>query len=111
MQFILRREKKHDIIFSPLQSEFAKKTLKELRIETDSIVFICNQKQFIKSGAALRICLELKGLWPLMIVFVIMPAFIRDFVYDFIAKKRVKWFGSSPYCKVISEVNKKRFIE
>jgi predicted DCC family thiol-disulfide oxidoreductase YuxK len=111
VKFLLKKERKHDLIFSPLQSEFAKSQLNKFNIKTDSIVYIHNNKVYTKSGAALRLCLRLKYLWPLMAVFLIVPPFIRDFVYDYIAKNRITWFGTAEYCEVMTPKIKERFVE
>lgn len=111
VKFLLKKEKSNDLLFSPLQSEFAKNQLNKFNIHTDSIVYIHNNKAYTKSGAALRLCLRLKYLWPLMAVFLIVPPFIRDFVYDFIAKNRITWFGTAEYCAVIKPEIRIRFIE
>lgn len=110
VKFILEREKKSKLLFSPLQSEHAKKLLQQFNLNTDSIVYIHKNKAHIKSGAALRVCLQLKGLWPLMIVLIIVPAFIRDAVYDYIARKRITWFGKTDYCEVMTPELNKRFV-
>lgn len=111
VKFLLKKEKSNDLLFSPLQSEFAKNQLNKFNIHTDSIVYIHNNKAYTKSGAALRLCLRLKYLWPLMAVFLIVPPFIRDFVYDFIAKNRITWFGTAEYCEVMTREIRIRFIE
>lgn len=52
------------------------------------IVFIKEQKVFIKSEAVLEILKEAGGLWRILYVFKVVPSPIRDFVYNFIAKNR-----------------------
>lgn len=111
VKFLIRNERKPELLFSPLQSEYGKAILKKHGITTDSIVYIRNNKAYTKSGAALRLCLRLKGLWPLMIVFLIVPYFIRDFIYDYIAKNRITWFGSTEYCEVMTKEIRERFVE
>lgn len=110
VKFILKKEKSNDLLFSPLQSEFAKSQLKKFNIQTDSIVYIHKNKAYTKSGAVLRLCLRLKYMWPLIAVFLIVPSFIRDFVYDCIAKNRIAWFGSTEYCEVMTKEVKERFV-
>lgn len=110
VNFILRKEINHDLLFSPLHSEFAKYQLKKFQLKTDSIVYIRNQKAYTKSGAVLRICLQLKGFWPVMIVFMAVPWFIRDFIYDYVAKNRLQWFRKSEYCSVMNQTTIHRFV-
>ena len=90
-----------------------KAILKQFNLEgkTDSIVFIKNEKAFIKSSGALQLTKYLKGLWPFLFGFIIVPKFIRDAVYDYIAKNRIKWFGTADYCEMMTPEIKKRFLE
>jgi predicted DCC family thiol-disulfide oxidoreductase YuxK len=113
VKFVLKKEKKDELFFSPLQSEFAKQKLKELHVSgnTETMVLLENNKIYFRSTAALRTTKYLKGLWPLMMGFLIVPKFIRDAVYSYIAKNRITWFGSADYCGMITPELKKRFLE
>lgn len=113
VKFILRKEKNQEIIFSPLQSDFAQHLLKEKNIiqNLDTMMLFQNGKTYLRSSAALRVTKYLKGLWPLMMVFLIVPPFIRDLVYNYIAKNRITWFGLADYCDMMTPELKKRFIE
>ncbi len=113
VRFILKHEKDQELYFSALQSETGKQVLKQFELgnKTDSIVFIKNGKAFIRSSAALQITKHLKALWPLLFGFYIVPKFIRDAVYNYIAKNRIKWFGAADYCEMMTPELKKRFLE
>lgn len=112
IKFIIRHEKKKELYFSALQSEFGTSVLKHFGlVGQDSIVFIENGKAFIKSGAAIRICKYLKIPWPMIMGFIIVPPFIRNFFYDFIARNRIKWFGVAEYCEMITPELRKRFLD
>lgn len=113
MKFILKKERNHHLLFAPLESQKGKNLLKQFDLEgkADSIVYITKGKAHIKSGAALRLCLQLKGLWPLMMGFMIVPPFIRDFIYDYIAKNRITWFGTADYCELMTPETNGRFVE
>lgn len=113
VQFILKRETNHNIKFCSLQSDFGIALLTKYHLNTstiDSIVFIEHDIAYIKSDAALRLSKQLKGLYPLLYGFIVIPAFIRNWVYDFIAKNRYKWFGKSESCFVPNEQQKNRFL-
>lgn len=113
VKFVLRKEKKQELLFSPLQSEFAKRTLASFNLEgkMDSMVLLENGTIHLRSSAALRVTKYLKGLWPGMLAFLIVPPFIRNFVYDYIAKNRITWFGATDYCEMMTPELKKRFLE
>jgi predicted DCC family thiol-disulfide oxidoreductase YuxK len=81
-----------------LQSETAKQLLLKMNINAqkiNSIIFISNEKMFIKSDAAIEIAKLLHGFPRLLKYFQFIPRPIRDFVYDLIAKNRYRLFGKS----------------
>lgn len=109
VQFILNK-KKRVFYFVALQSDFAKKILseKDVVIEMDTIYFLKDGKLYNKSSAALQICKGLKGLYPLLFGFYIIPKFMRDPFYNFIARRRHKIRAG--YCLVPLPDDKKYFI-
>lgn len=100
--------------FASLQSEFAKKTLDvhfTNSLQPDSIVLLKKGKVYTKSSAALQIARDMSGLWKLMFVFWLVPAPLRNAVYDFVAKYRYKWFGKQDACRVPTPEIRSRFID
>lgn len=79
--------------------------------EYETVVLSVDGKLYKKSSAALRIAKELDGLWPLLYSFMIVPPFIRDAVYGFIAARRYKWFGKKEACMIPSPEERMRFIQ
>ena len=77
----------------------------------DSIVLLKQGKTFIKSEAALLIAKELKFPWSMFQVFLIIPKFFRDPLYNFIAKRRYKWFGKKESCMIPTPELKSRFLD
>ena len=82
----------------------------EINTKTDSMILIKNHDAFIKSCAALRLTKYMKGGWPLLIVLVIIPPFIRNFFYDLIAKHRKKWFCELENCALLKNEDRSRFL-
>lgn len=113
VQFVLKHEKKPEIYFTSLQSEIGIQLLKHYGInpnKVDSLVLIENNKAFIKSSAALRTLKYLKGLYPLGFGLLIIPKFIRNIVYEFVAKNRYKWYGKTESCMIPEKDLVKRFL-
>lgn len=111
--FIIKRNIKTPIHFAALQSEVGQRLLREYKLpvkEMESIVFIDKGKAYVQSTAALRICRYLRGLWPLCYGFIVVPNFIRDAVYNWIAKNRYKWFGVRQECMIPTPEMKTRFL-
>lgn len=114
VQFIARHEKNtHKLLFASLQSPTGIELLQRYNIDpkkTDSLVLIENGKAYIKSSAALQTTKYLRGLYPLLTIFIAVPPFIRNAVYDYIAKRRYKWFGRSESCMLPDKEMAKRFL-
>jgi len=111
VQFILQHDKKKRLMFSSLQSDFAVRELSGLHLKSlGSIVFKHNGKFYTRSTAALRIALKLAFPVNLLYVFMLVPPFIRNMVYDYIAKNRYKWFGKKEACWLPTPELKSRFI-
>ena len=113
INFIIRHDKKNRFMFAALQSEKGIEILKQYGFNsavTNSIVLIKNKNIFLKSSAALQIAKSLNGLFPALYIFMIIPPFIRNIVYDFIAANRYKWFGKKEVCMIPTEELKSKFI-
>ena len=110
--FFLAREKNKTMHFVSLQSPTGKALLAYFEIDkkTDSIVLIKDYSAYIKSCAALRLAPYMNGIWPLMLFFVVIPPFIRNVVYDAIAKRRIKFFGRVENCALLPKEDKERFL-
>jgi len=113
VNFVLKRDKKKSILFAPLQSAAAEKILPAHQLspgDLSSFLFIEHGKLYDRSTAALRVCRHLKGLWPLCYGMMIVPKFIRDGIYNYIAKNRYKWFGQKDACMIPSAEVRSRFL-
>lgn len=111
--FIIKRDKKDIFRYAALQSEIGKELTKKFSIDaskTDSIILIDGKKAYVKSSAALRIARHLNGGYPLLYGFLILPAFIRNFFYDIIARNRYKWFGKKDSCMIPTPELKSKFL-
>lgn len=112
VQFIIKRDPKGYFKFASLHSEIGQYLLRQhgLNQGMDSFVLIENKKIFMRSTAALRVSMQLSGFWKFLTIFLIVPPFIRDFLYNIIAKNRYRWFGKRDSCMLPTPEVKKRFI-
>ena len=113
VNFVIKRDKKAILKFAPLQSEVAKKLLEDFNLshnEMKSFILIENNESYIKSTAALKVCRYLKNPWPLMYGFIIVPKFIRDGIYNWIAHNRYRWFGKKETCMIPTPELRERFL-
>lgn len=114
VQFIIKKDKRNLFKFAPLQSAFGQELLKKYQISTasmDTFVYVNKDKAYIKSTAALKIAKELKRGWQIFYVFIIIPTFLRNFIYDLIAKNRYRWFGKKESCMVPTPELKAKFFD
>ena len=114
VQFVLERNSRDNIRFASLQSEFGVNALKDSNLPadyTDSLVLLENGKTYVKSDAALRLNRHMDGLWRLGAVFLIVPSFIRNWVYDIVAKYRYRWFGKKDVCWIPEKKWEGRFLD
>lgn len=114
IQYIINRDKKDLFLFAALQSDIGKKIVKDYNIDplkTDSILLYIPEKGiFTKSTAALKIAKHLRLPVSLLRVFLIIPAFLRNLVYDFIARNRYNWYGKKEECMIPTPELKSKFI-
>ena len=113
VQFIIKRDAAGYFKFASLQGETGQLLLKRYGLKNDlnSFILIENNKAYVKSSAALRVCSLLGRAWPLLSVFRLLPPSFRDFLYDIIAKNRYKWFGKEDSCMLPLPQWKERFLD
>jgi predicted DCC family thiol-disulfide oxidoreductase YuxK len=114
VQFVIDHEKEstNPILFCSLQSTYAKKVLEKYNYnfnQLSTLVLLINDKIFYKSTAALGLGNFLKPPYNWLVILKIFPRFIRDGVYDYIARNRKKII-KEPFCYIPSTKLKDRFI-
>lgn len=113
VNFVIKKDKNDVFRFAALQSEIGKHYIEKFKIDannTDSIILIDGDRHYIKSSAALTVAKSLKGAYPLCYGFMIVPAFIRNWVYDYVAKNRYKWYGKKESCMIPTPELKSKFL-
>ena len=97
--FIKNKLKKNEISFIAFNSFEGAKTIKKFKLKNqNSVAYIQNDIVFFKSRAVLKICKQLQFPYHLLQVSKIIPTFILDFAYDFIAKRRLKLTSKKQCC-------------
>ena len=113
VRFFVRRDPRKNLRFAPLQSATGQRILKERGLPTDhlsSIVFVERDHAHLHSSAILRACGYLRFSWPAVKVFLVIPCFLRNWVYRWIARNRYRWFGTTEDCPVPRPEDADRFI-
>lgn len=112
--FTIKRDSNGRIRFGALQSDEGKKILQQLNIQDelpDTFILIEDGNYYVRSTAALRLFKSLDGLWPMLYLFIIVPRFIRDYLYNKVAENRYRFFGKRDECMVPAPDLKERFLE
>ena len=113
VRFIITRDSSAKLKLAPLQSESAIALLQKFHLPVtalSTVVLIEGEKSYIKSAAVLRSLRYLDGAWKFFTILRIIPAPISDFMYDFVARNRYRWFGKFDACIIPSPEIKTRFL-
>lgn len=113
VNFIIRFDTTQKFKFAPLQSNVAKQLLHQKAVDPlklNSIVLCFKEKVYTESSAALLIAKELAFPISWLYVFIIVPKFIRDFIYRIVARNRYRWFGKQETCMLPDKSLKNRFL-
>jgi predicted DCC family thiol-disulfide oxidoreductase YuxK len=113
VRFIADRDPRARFRFAPLQSATGAALLERHGLSgglVDSLVLIDGGQAYTRSAAALRIAGRLGGGWRLAPILLLVPAFLRDWLYDVVARYRYRWFGRSESCEIPSESVRARLV-
>ena len=113
VNFLIDRDPKKNLLFAALQSQTGQELLQKFSLDTqhfDTAILVYRGRYYKKTSAILRAISWMKFPWNLLQVFVIIPPFLRNFVYDIIAKNRYKWFGKLEYCRMPTADIQERFL-
>lgn len=114
VQFIIRRDKKDLFRFAALQGKTGQEILSRHGLPADafnSFILVDGDKIYTHSTGALRM-LKILGLpWSVLYVYIIVPRFFRDGVYNWIARNRYRWFGRKESCMIPTPALKNKFLD
>jgi predicted DCC family thiol-disulfide oxidoreductase YuxK len=118
VQFVLARDRRDKFLFTPIQGAFASELL--IRNGKDSTtldtVYVASDtgtsSELVRSRArgVLFVLSEIGGVWTPISIFKILPTFVLNAAYDFIAKRRYRWFGKLDACPIPTAENRRKFI-
>lgn len=100
--------------FASLQSAAGRKALEEAGCAggvPDSVVLIDEEGAHLRSTAAIRIAVRLGFPWALAVAGYVLPLFLRDGIYKWVAAHRYAWFGRQEACLLPSAELAARFLD
>jgi predicted DCC family thiol-disulfide oxidoreductase YuxK len=113
IRFIIRHDKGKRIAFTTFQSASGQDILRQYGLsapDQSTVVYVKKGVAFTKSKAVLMILRDLGCCWNLSYILIHIPFFIRDFIYDLIAKHRYRLFGKRESCMVPTSEIMDRFL-
>ena len=114
VQWVIARDPEARFRFGTLQSAAAQELVKGVQagpLDIRTVLYVTDGRVLGRSTATLTILKDLGGAWGLLYAFIIVPRFIRDAVYRWVARNRYKWYGQRPSCMVPTPDLRSRFID
>ena len=110
--YLMKHDKKGVLKFASLQGNYAKDFVNETEIQSmQSIMFLDDKMLYKKSTAVLKLSRLLGGWHQLLLLGYILPRFVRDWLYNIVAKNRYRWFGKKDQCMLPSKGFENRFLD
>lgn len=98
---MIQRDPKARIQFAPLQGDTAAKALTaDERALLDSVILLTEGRKYHRSEAVLRSLVLLGGTYKIFQLGFLIPGFLRDKIYAWVAKNRYAWFGERDFCRL-----------
>ncbi|MGV3696918.1 thiol-disulfide oxidoreductase DCC family protein [Flavobacterium sp.] len=115
IQFVIKHDKKDVFRFVPLQSELGRSIIKHLGIDTSKVdsmlLYEPGVAYYYKAQAAIRISRYMGGIYSMIGIFSVLPRGFLDWVYDYVARNRYKWYGKKESCMIPTPELKAKFLE
>lgn len=115
VQFVLASDPAPELRMASLQSDAARPLLDAAGLPPDylgSLVLVQDGRTHVGSEAALRTALLLRAPWPLLArAGLAVPRSVRDRVYDWIAARRYRLFGTRDACRLPEPHERARFLD
>jgi len=112
VQFILRHERRHDLLFVPRDSALGKDLRRTFHLESvESMLWIADGHAAIESDAVLNSARYLGGIWSaLAAVGSLLPSALRNWGYRLIARHRRRLSSGAASCLVPTAEQRARFL-
>ena len=100
IQWLIKRDKKKVFRYTTLQSEMGESLIANIDVEGESVILVHKGNLYTLSDVGLKCMSILGGFWIPLSWLIYVPKFLRDGVYNWIARNRYKWFGKAEACMV-----------
>jgi predicted DCC family thiol-disulfide oxidoreductase YuxK len=113
VHFILRHDRDACIRLAPMQSQAGRELLKTHGLDPDdplSVLYVVDGRGYQDSEAILRVVASFGGAWRGVTLLRVIPRFVRDPLYRWLARNRYRWFGRTDQCLVPTPEQAARFL-
>ncbi len=113
VRFLLKHDRKGRYRFAAMQSQAGRALLAGHGLDPDdpaSFLLVEGAQAWTDSDAIRRVLTGLGGVWRLAAVIAVVPRFVRDPLYRWVARNRYRWFGMTE-CRVPTDEERARFLE
>jgi predicted DCC family thiol-disulfide oxidoreductase YuxK len=112
VRFLLTRDHAGLFTYVPCQSSWGHELMERFGIDRDfaeTFAFVDNGRILFKSDAGIASLRRLPG-WQWIAIARFVPRFVRDALYDLLARNRYKWFGKRDVCMALPPGTHGRFL-
>lgn len=113
VQFIIKHDSKDVFRFVALQSELGQKILKHIGVNTEKvdsiILYEPSVAYYYKAEAAMHIAAHLNT-WHKYLRYLLFTGKFGNFMYDYVARNRYKWYGKKDQCLLPTPEIKAKFL-
>ncbi len=112
VQWCLRHDRRGVLRFAPLQGPtYAALSMPGKPAALDTLVLLEDGALHLRSDAVRRIARHAGGPWSALARCAgVFPRRLRDAAYDFVARRRLRWFGAADACRVPDASVRARFL-
>jgi len=101
VDFLMSEDRNDSLQYAPLQGTLAQNNLDNKYLnELKTIIYQEGNKIYTESNGVIHALSAIGGMYKLVLVFKIIPPFIRNSIYSFISKNRYRWFGKKAVCRI-----------
>ena len=112
VDFLIRRDHRRRLKYAPLQGAFAAAQLPVILRESLSTLVLQDDAQiYTESNAAIYTIAHLGGVYQLAKIFLLVPGFVRNAIYRWVANHRYHFAGRRETCRLPSAEERAQFLD
>jgi len=113
-QFVIKHDNERKFTLCSIQSDIGKEILLHFGYDSEQVttmLYVEHDQCWAFSDAFLAIIRQFSWPWKALYLFAVIPQFIRDPLYRWIATHRYQWFGKYDYCLMPNADHDSRFLD